>query len=586
MFAACGGDDGPNPTLSVAIHGPDDGPDSQTIGFPSAVDECVDRLRFRSYRGTTLLSEQVLSWNARGAQLPTVSYETASWFSVEGLNGNLTEACTPYDLDQVVASGASPVFRFSDGDALPRRTNVFTGIPGRFQEAFRFEEPGGEAPEGESVPLRYELPGSERAGHTLTELEDGSGWLVIGGARMGDGDGISGSGITSMVDAIEFYDAYTGDFLTLYEPGCAGGTASECALRLPDGVAFHTATALEDGRVLVVGGLRMSGADALRPTSNAYVIELTGYAEGTLTQVLYDAEAFPADRAFHTATRMADGRVVIIGGIGRTYGPDPTFQADIYEVLPGAELMITDSGVDLANARAMHSATFFAGGGHGIIVVGGRNADGVVGTSEVVFAQSGEFGEVLAVDVLGGSDIALNDLSTPRFGHSAVAYSCPFSDDEYLAIIGGYTEAGATLLDGSGATPTVETYQPGAFTEFGQYEWTVDGGTTQLPGGGRAFGSAVALPYSADIVFAGGIDDDGAPVRAADRLLRDWGNCQLGGTARAVEGSMRSARAFHQLGTLSTGFVLSTGGFDGTSSLNSSEFYHANEYSLVYEYFQ
>jgi hypothetical protein len=194
---------------------------------------------------------------------------------------------------------------------------------------------------------------------------------------------------------------------------------------------------------------------------------------------------------------------------------------------------------------------------------------------------------VLSIDVLGVTADAVNDLAVPRFGHSAVAYSCPFSEGEYLAIIGGYTTAGATVLQGGAATARVETYQPGAFEESRQYQWTEDGGSVNLAGGGRAYGAAVALPYSADIVYTGGIDDTGAAVREADRLLRDWNACEQAGIeARTISGGMREARGFHSAAMLSTGFVLTTGGFDGTSSSDSSEFYHANEYDLVHEYFQ
>jgi hypothetical protein len=396
---------------------------------------------------------------------------------------------------------------------------------------------------------------------------------------MGDGPGISNSGITSLVDTIEFYDTFRGDFLVIYDDVCTAGAPAECALRLPDGVAFHTATALEDGRVLIVGGLKLSGGDALLPTSSAYVLELTGYAEGNLTQVNYESDVFPSDRAFHTATRMADGRVVIIGGIGRTFGPEPTFQSDIYQVLPQAELVIGDSGADLNNVRGLHTATFFQRHAHGIIVVGGRNANGVVGTSEVVYAVSSGFDDPLGVDVFASGNSA-NDLSVPRFGHSAVSYSCPFTDEEFLAVVGGFTEATGTFVEGASPTPTVEVYQPDQFEATQLYTWSTT--TAQLANEGRAFGAAVGLPISGDLIFAGGLDASGAPSRAADRVyVEDWSQCEVLGPARQIVGGMGTARAFFALAPLDSGFLLATGGFNGTASVESTEFFNPNDYALV-----
>ncbi len=584
LAAACGGDEETAQSFNMEIHGPDDGPDSSTIGFPVTVDGCVGTLRFTSYQGTTLVGQTSLAWNApKPAALPRLGFGPDTWISVEGLSSANCEVDGELvDEGTVVASGSTPRFSAEAGGLLPDLTLVLTGRPDRFQPAFRFGA-GNDGVEM-SRPLLYELNGEERAGHTVTELEDGSGWLVIGGAKMTTlGSGISGSGITGLVDTIEFYDSYRGEFLTLFEEDCSE-SVSACALRLPEGVAFHTATSLEDGRVLVLGGLKLSGGDALLPTASAYVIELTGRAEGTITAVNYASDVFPADRAFHTATRMADGRVVIIGGIGRTYAPEPTFQADIYQVLPESDLMVTDAGTNLNHVRGLHTATFFSRNAHGIMVVGGRDANGAVATSEVVYAVSNDFEQPLAVDEINAGN-STNRLTVPRFGHSATRYSCPGTDEEFLAIVGGFTEGGSSFLEGSAATATVEVYRPDDFANNDLYGWAEE--TSELVNGGRAYGAAASLPISGDLVFMGGVNSDGTVSSAGDRIFnQSWSDCHILEMPRATENTMGSRRAFFALAELSSGFLMPTGGFNGTESVETSDFFNPNEYGLVAEYLQ
>ena len=586
VLAACGSDEPAGPSLTVEVHGPDDSPDADTVGFPIAVDECVGTLRFTSMMGTQIVAQSEFPRSSTSAVLPRIPYGDDVWIAVEGISDDYcaVRATNPIASGEIVASGATARFQFEEGGEVPDLVIAFTGIPDRFQGAFRVER--NEADNTSTArDLVYELPNTQRAGHTMTELEDGTGWVVIGGAKMSSGEGIASSGITDVVDTIEFYDAYNGQFLTVWDSadgGCVTSENSECALRLPEGVAFHSATSMLDGRILILGGLRISGADALLPTSTAYVFEMTGYAEGTLTPVNYESDVFPSDRAFHTATRMGDGRVVIIGGIGRTFGPEPSFQSDIYQVLPGAELTISDSGADLANVRGLHTATSFDRNDHGIMVVGGRNASGTVGTSEVVYALANDENQRLGVDVFG-EGVSVNDLAVPRYGHSAVRYACPGSDEEFLAVVGGFAEASGSFIQGSNPTTTVEFYRPDDFAIANTYAWSDDRVEIST---GRAFGAAVSLPISGDLIFSGGIGGDGSPSRAADRIIADWGSCHRMVNPSSISGGMGTARAFHALAPLSSGFLLANGGFDGSSSTESSEFYNPSELGLAREYLQ
>lgn len=81
--------------------------------------------------------------------------------------------------------------------------------------------------------------------------------------------------------------------------------------------AFHTATLLDDGRVLLVGGA-VSDVDASNTCGQGCtLLTATGSAEvydptrGTFTP----AGTLSVPRMFHTATRLPDGQVAVVGGV-------------------------------------------------------------------------------------------------------------------------------------------------------------------------------------------------------------------------------------------------------------------------------
>src|SRR6185503_12226481 len=68
----------------------------------------------------------------------------------------------------------------------------------------------------------------------------------------------------------------------------------------------HTATLLEDGRVLITGGDNLSGM-----VSQAEIFD-------PVAQTASLAATLSTARTDHTATRLADGRVLVIGGRGQS----------------------------------------------------------------------------------------------------------------------------------------------------------------------------------------------------------------------------------------------------------------------------
>lgn len=130
-----------------------------------------------------------------------------------------------------------------------------------------------------------------------------------------------------------------------------------------------TATALKDGRVLLVGG------DA--ETAKAGKVELYDPARGSFRFVC----TLNTDREGHTATLMADGRVAIMGGNGITNRvPEGamSFVAPMFGALSSVEYIYPSWGLCtvsayLKEARAAHGAILTKKGN---LVVFGGEAEG------------------------------------------------------------------------------------------------------------------------------------------------------------------------------------------------------------------
>ena len=112
----------------------------------------------------------------------------------------------------------------------------------------------------------------------------------------------------------------------------------------------HTATLLQNGKILIVGGENQSGI-----VSQAEILD-----PASLTSTPAPAAASP--RTDHTATLLPDGRVLISGGRDQMSALDST---QIYD----ASVNSFSSGPSLKRARSGHSATALADGK--ILIVGG-----------------------------------------------------------------------------------------------------------------------------------------------------------------------------------------------------------------------
>lgn len=172
--------------------------------------------------------------------------------------------------------------------------------------------------------------------------------LIAGG---GDGSGIS-------LNSSELYDPATGTF-TL------SGTMIE---RRDDA----TATTLPNGKVLIVGGVNQD-----IPSGTA---ELYDPATGTFTA----SHSTITPRHFHTANLLPNGLVLIAGGVNSSGSANTLADAQLYD--PTTDTF-TPTGT-MATARFYQTATLMDNGK--VLVAGGYNTSGVVGTAEVYGALPDE----------------------------------------------------------------------------------------------------------------------------------------------------------------------------------------------------
>jgi hypothetical protein len=167
----------------------------------------------------------------------------------------------------------------------------------------------------------------------------------------------------------------------------------------------HTATRLADGSVLIAGGENSGG------TLNQ--AEIYDAASGSFSA----AANMVAARTAHSATLLADGRVLIAGGRN---GGNAVATTEIFDPATGS----FTSGPTMSVARAGHSATLFANGR--VLFVGGDSA----GSAEIL-------------DVMAGTSAAAGSLVTARSQHSAALLQ-----DGRVLIVGGQDADGNALSTG------------------------------------------------------------------------------------------------------------------------------------------
>ena len=255
-----------------------------------------------------------------------------------------------------------------------------------------------------------------RAGQTVTPLRDGR-VLIAGGVTCGDANHPE-----VVLASAELFDPATGTFSPTGSMGKPRGG--------------HTATLLADGRVLITGGTTAS------PAASRSVVLVSYQTAETGSNVLTSAELYdPATGTFsptgsmntarpdHTATLLADGRVLVVGGGGEATAGSIA-SAELYDPATGT---FSRTG-SMKSGRWQHTATLLQDGR--VLITGGRSPkDSVYTSAEVYDPGTGKFSPT-------------GSMKTGRQGHAATL----LPDGRVLVTGGG----------GSGQTlSSTELYDPG-----------------------------------------------------------------------------------------------------------------------------
>ena len=155
----------------------------------------------------------------------------------------------------------------------------------------------------------------------------------------------------------------------LFDP--ATGTTSAAAA-MPGPRSQHTATLLADGRVLVTGGVKaINSAD---PIAGLNDIIGTSAIYDPANNTWSNAASLPLPRVGHNATLLPSGRVLITGGleVGSLFGiPIPSIVNTCRRYDPPSNSMLSTGSIQ--GARALHSQLTLNDGR--VLVAGGAGGD-------------------------------------------------------------------------------------------------------------------------------------------------------------------------------------------------------------------
>ena len=189
---------------------------------------------------------------------------------------------------------------------------------------------------------------------------------------------------------------------------------------------FHTATVLDDGNVLVVGGAREL-VDASAVCGGCFRKEASASSSASLynpqTGVFTAVGPLTTPRMFHTATKLKDGRVVIAGGTRTAlfhaveagldpFPIDPTAPLTTVEVYDPSQKAFLPAGADPGGARIFAASTTLLTGE--ALITGGIPARGNP-RNDLENALS-------TTTVCGGEPLSCQvgpPLARPRAGHLA-----------------------------------------------------------------------------------------------------------------------------------------------------------------------
>lgn len=327
--------------------------------------------------------------------------------------------------------------------------------------------------------------------------------------------------------------------------------------------ALHTATRLLDGKVLIVGGYGNASyganAEIYDPASGLFAYK------GSLA----------LGRFHHTATLLSDGKVLVVGGFnGSTGVPNYLTSGELYD--PAIGTFTTTPG-SLTTGRYYHTETSL---GNGKVLFTGGLGNGVT------FLASAEL-----YDSTTGLFTPVGDMAIGRYLHTATLLP-----SGKVLITGGAATPGNTILDSSELfDPATGLFTPTGNLTTGRCQHTatrLPNGKVLIVGGKKDAGAAAAELYdpatglftttgdlatyrinhtanllpNGKVLIAGGGDGSFGSIRASAELYDPTTGLF------SATGNLATGKYWHSGTLLQTGQVLLAGGYDGTH-LSNAELY-------------
>jgi hypothetical protein len=372
---------------------------------------------------------------------------------------------------------------------------------------------------------------SARYQHTATLLANGK-VLIAGGYKFGT---------VAAMATNELYDPATGTF-------SATGSLSVARYN-------HTATLLANGKVLVAGGqgdLSSVGAYVDYATAEVY-----DPAAGTFSA----AGSLSIARLAHSATLLSDGTVLVAGGYNHASGNTYLASAEVYEPASGTFSAVAP----MIDARYGHTATTLADG-RVLLAGGGGTVIELYDPSARAFSARGLFRISHTATVLGdGRVLFVGGRSPYLYGNAAVfdpahlvfvptgqptamreAGTATLLADGRVFLIGGLNLQNVPMIPAEIYSPATGTFTSGALP------------ITQREG------HTATLLSNGKVLIAGG----GSCTVLSSTEIFD----PTAGTFTA-SGSMASPRGQHTATLLSNGKVLIAGGMSNAAALATAELF-------------
>jgi hypothetical protein len=353
-------------------------------------------------------------------------------------------------------------------------------------------------------------PSAARAESQTTALADGRA-LITGGT---DGD-VQGGNLVALATA-EIVDATK----------LAGQRTTALAATMTAARRRHTATLLDDGTVLIAGGIDPTGASL----ASLEIFNPVTLTFGALPDTL------PFGLSEHSATRLADNTVLIAGGRLASGAASSAVFIFARTASPRVETVTAT----LATPRFRHTATLVASNGKVLLAGGVTTGGAATATAEIFTPAAPQLAVLPSIAPAGNLDAA-------RFDHAAVGL-----DDGTILVAGG---RGGTLSAPAAPTADVESFDPTSATFTAlvpMFTPRADFVAISIPGARAVFAGGITGAPPA----TGGAFDLAAPLTASAETYSP----AAGGTSTATLTPLSSMRRGMSAATLGDGTSVLIGG--------------------------